>query len=57
MPLDAKRTPDARFEDLPGYDYAPHYVDDLPAYEGLRIHYVDEGPQDAIDGGEFGTFP
>jgi pimeloyl-ACP methyl ester carboxylesterase len=48
MPLDAKRTPDARFDNLPGYDYAPHYVDDLPGYEGLRVHYVDEGPQDAV---------
>ena len=48
MPLDAKRTPDARFANLPGYDYAPHYVDDLPGYEGLRVHYVDEGPQDAV---------
>mgnify|MGYP003678732579 FL=1 len=34
MPIDAKRTPDARFDNLPGYDYAPHYVDDLPGYEG-----------------------
>jgi pimeloyl-ACP methyl ester carboxylesterase len=41
------RTPDARFADLPGYDFAPHYVDDLPGYEGLRMHYLDEGPQDA----------
>ncbi|KCZ87348.1 haloalkane dehalogenase [Hyphomonas johnsonii] len=48
MPLDAKRTPDARFDNLPGYAYAPHYVDDLPGYEGLRVHYVDEGPQDAV---------
>ena len=48
MPIDAKRTPDARFDNLPGFDYAPHYVDDLRGYEGLRIHYVDEGPQDAV---------
>ncbi len=37
------RTPDERFEDLPGYDFAPHYVD----IDGLRMHYVDEGPADA----------
>lgn len=47
MTIEARRTPDDRFADLPGYDFAPHYVDDLPGYEGLRVHYVDEGPQDA----------
>lgn len=47
MTINAKRTPDERFETLPGYDFAPHYVEDLPGYEGLRVHYVDEGPKDA----------
>jgi pimeloyl-ACP methyl ester carboxylesterase len=47
MTTKALRTPDERFADLPGYDFAPHYVDDLPGYEGLRVHYVDEGPSDA----------
>jgi len=37
----ALRTPDDRFARLVGYDYAPHYVDDLPGYEGLRLHYID----------------
>lgn len=41
------RTPDERFANLPGYSFAPHYVDDLPGYAGLRIHYLDEGPRDA----------
>ncbi len=41
------RTPDARFASLPGYPFAPHYVDDLPGYASLRMHYVDAGPQDA----------
>jgi len=36
------RTPDARFDDLPGYDFAPNYVD----IAGLRMHYVDAGPKD-----------
>jgi len=44
---DALRTPDDRFENLPGYNFAPNYVDDLPGYEGLRMHYLDEGPKDA----------
>jgi len=37
------RTPDERFAALPGFPFEPHYVDDLAGYEGLRIHYVDEG--------------
>lgn len=45
--MDALRTPDEAFVGLPGYDFAPHYVDDLPGYEGLRVHYLDEGPKDA----------
>jgi haloalkane dehalogenase len=38
------RTPDERFADLPGYAFAPHYLD-VPDTEGgsLRMHYVDEG--------------
>jgi len=46
-PIEALRTPDARFQALPDYGYAPHYVDSLPGYEGLRAHYLDEGPKDA----------
>ncbi|MEL7481009.1 MAG: haloalkane dehalogenase [Pseudomonadota bacterium] len=41
--MTAKRTPDERFENLPGYDFAPNYLEDLPGYEGLRVHYLDEG--------------
>jgi haloalkane dehalogenase len=37
------RTPDERFANLPGYPFAPHYVE----VEGVRIHYIDEGPADA----------
>ena len=47
MPIDAQRTPDSRFENLPGWTFAPHYVDNLSGFEGLRMHYVDEGPADA----------
>jgi haloalkane dehalogenase len=42
----ALRTPDERFAGLPDYGFAPHYLDDLDGYQGLRIHYVDEGPRD-----------
>jgi haloalkane dehalogenase len=41
------RTDDARFADLPGFGFAPHYRDDLPGFAGLRAHYLDEGPRDA----------
>ena len=49
MPLrdDAVRTPEARFQDLPGYPWAPRYMNDLPSLQGLRLHYLDEGPLDA----------
>ena len=47
MAIKALRTPDSRFEALPGFDFAPHYIDTLPGYEGLRVHYLDEGPHDA----------
>ena len=40
--LEFVRTPDACFELLAGYDFAPHYVE----LDGLRMHYVDEGPRD-----------
>jgi len=33
------RTPDERFENLPGYPYEPHYVE----VDGLRMHHIDEG--------------
>lgn len=47
MSIPALRTPENRFAALPDWPYAPHYVEDLPGYEGLRAHYVDEGPKDS----------
>lgn len=42
------RTPDDRFENLPGYPFAPNYVNvSSGARTPLRMHYVDEGPGDA----------
>ena len=37
--LSFMRTPDARFQELPDYPFAPHYV----TVDGLRMHYLDEG--------------
>ncbi len=51
------RTPDDRFDGLPGYPFEPHYAEipdgDAEVHGGtlpggtLRVHYVDEGPRDA----------
>ncbi len=37
------RTPDSNFSDLQNFPYAPNYFD----IDGVRMHYVDEGPKDA----------
>ncbi len=39
--MDVLRTSDERFADLPDYPFAPHYAE----VGGLRMHYVDEGPE------------
>jgi haloalkane dehalogenase len=38
------RTPDERFAGLPGFGFAPHYLDQ----DGLRMHYLDEGAGDPV---------
>ena len=40
--MEVLRTPEQRFAALPGYPFAPHYV----TIDGLRLHYVDEGPEE-----------
>jgi len=42
--VEAYRTPDRCFEGVPGYPFAPHYVDQ----DGLRMHYLDEGSGPAV---------
>jgi haloalkane dehalogenase len=37
--MDVFRTPDERFDGLPGYDFQANYAD----VDGLRLHYVSEG--------------
>ena len=48
MTVDALRTPDDRFADLPGYPFEPHYAE-IPDGEGgtLRVHHLDEGDPSA----------
>jgi len=41
--MKALRTPDRQFENLPDYDFTPNYV---TVGDGLRLHYVDEGPKE-----------
>ncbi len=36
------RSPDASFEGLADFPYQPHYL----SIDGLRMHYIDEGPAD-----------
>ena len=44
---DALRTPATRFATLPDYPWPRCYVSDLPSLDGLRLHYLDEGPRNA----------
>ena len=44
---DAVRTPDSAFAEIPGYPWEPNYISDLSSLNGLRMHYLDEGPVDA----------
>ena len=47
LAMDVLRTPDACFDGLSGYSFAPRYAD-VRAGDGavLRMHYLDEGPRD-----------
>ena len=40
------RTPDERFANLPGYPWAPRYLE----WRGLRVHYLDEGAGPRAEG-------
>jgi haloalkane dehalogenase len=42
--VEAYRTPDERFEGLPGYAFEPLYVEQ----DELRMHYIDEGDGDPV---------
>jgi haloalkane dehalogenase len=47
--MDVLRTPDDRFEGLPDFPFAPHYVE-VDSGDGgkLRMHYLDEGPSNGL---------
>jgi haloalkane dehalogenase len=42
--MESYRTPDERFDGLPGYDFAPRYLEQ----DGLRMHYVTAGAGDPV---------
>jgi haloalkane dehalogenase len=42
--MDVYRTPEERFQDLPGYPFQPHYTE----IGGMRMHYLDEGVGEPI---------
>jgi len=46
--MEALRTPEERFADLPDYPFEPNYAEVRDGEGGiLRVHYLDEGPADA----------
>jgi haloalkane dehalogenase len=45
--MNALRTPDARFEGLPGWHWPSAYADVSADGDTVRMAYVDEGPRDA----------
>ena len=46
--MEALRTPEERFADLPDYPFEPNYTEIRDGEGGtLRVHYLDEGPADA----------
>lgn len=49
MKIEVLRTEDTLFENLPNWPYSPKYFTDLEDYHNLRVHYIDEGPQNAKD--------
>lgn len=53
---DALRTPGAAFLGLSDYPWQPHYLNDLPALDGLRIHYLDEQGVSLGQGGDSLTY-
>lgn len=44
---DALRTPESCFSELPAAPIPSRYIADLPSLAGLRLHYLDSGPDNA----------
>jgi haloalkane dehalogenase len=53
--MDVLRTPDDQFANLPAFAFEPHYAEvpadpENPAAGSLRVHYLDETPEQAAPG-------
>ena len=49
MQIAALRTPDERFTHLPDWPWPPRYREGLSGFDGLQMHYIDEGTKGAGD--------
>lgn len=45
--MDSLRTPEDAFANVTGFDFTPRYLE-LPGFEGLRLHTVDDGESDQV---------
>ena len=45
--MNVLRTPEDCFAELPDFPFPPNYLNDLPDFEEMRVHYLDEGAQDS----------
>jgi len=45
--IKALRTPEEHFENIINFPFEPKYIENLDGYDGLRMHYIDEGPVDS----------
>jgi pimeloyl-ACP methyl ester carboxylesterase len=45
--IEAVRTPEEKFKSISKFPYKPLYIEDLNGFEGLRMHYIDEGPKES----------
>ncbi|NVM45054.1 MAG: alpha/beta fold hydrolase [Candidatus Lokiarchaeota archaeon] len=45
--IEVLRTAEKRFENLVNFPFSPKYIENLEGFEGMRLHYLDEGPNDS----------
>jgi len=45
--IKALRTPEENFGNIYNFPFEPKYIENLHGCEGLRMHYIDEGPVDS----------
>ena len=45
--IEVLRTAEKRFENLVNFPFSPKYIENLEGFERMRLHYLDEGPNDS----------